>query len=79
MTTDTPDALAELHSFLASGRFETAGAWMTDLDGTAVIEREGCIYLPPEVELGLKRVHDAGDVHAFRAPPLGAMVVEDVQ
>ena len=60
MTTDTPDALAELRSFLSSGRFETVGAWMTDLDGTAVIEREGCIYLPPEVELGLKRVHDRG-------------------
>lgn len=60
MTTDTLDALAELRTFLADGRFDTSGAWMTDLDGTAVIEREGRIYLPPEVELGLKHVHDRG-------------------
>jgi len=60
MTTSTIDALAELRTFLASGRFQASGAWMTDLDGTAVIEREGRIYLPPEVELGLKHVHDRG-------------------
>lgn len=57
MTTSTVDALAELRTFLATSRFHDAGAWMTDLDGTAVLEREGRIYLPPEVELGLRHVH----------------------
>ena len=33
---------------------------MTDLDGTAVLEREGNIYVPPSVELGLQRVHARG-------------------
>lgn len=33
---------------------------MTDLDGTAVLERDGRIDLAPEVELGLKHVHDRG-------------------
>lgn len=60
MSIGTTDALAELRTFLASGRFQSAGALMTDLDGTAVLEREGRIYLPPEVELGLKRVHERG-------------------
>ena len=56
-----PDApLAALREFLGEGGFATAGAFMTDLDGTVVLEREGRIYLPPSVEFGLKRVHDHG-------------------
>ena len=54
----TPDYLADLRAFLHDGRFAESGGVVTDLDGTAVIEREGRIYLPPEIELGLKGVHD---------------------
>lgn len=60
MKTDLGAALAQLRTFLAPGGFARAGAVITDLDGTAVIEREGRIWLPPEIELGLKRVHDLG-------------------
>ena len=60
VNTDLDDALGRLRSFLAPGGFARAGAVITDLDGTAVLEREGRIFLPPEIELGLKRVHDLG-------------------
>ncbi len=53
-------AAAELRDFLASGDFAVSGAVMTDLDGTAVLERDGLVYLPPEVENGLKRIHAHG-------------------
>jgi hypothetical protein len=58
---NTADEAADLlRRFLSSGRFARHGAVITDLDGTAVLEREGRIYLPPEVELGLQRVHALG-------------------
>ena len=60
LSNDLDSALRQLRSFLATGGFARAGAVITDLDGTAVLEREGRIYLPPEIELGLKRVHDLG-------------------
>jgi hypothetical protein len=60
VSNDLGVALRQLRAFLAPGGFARSGAVITDLDGTAVLEREGRIYLPPEVELGLKRVHDLG-------------------
>jgi hypothetical protein len=50
----------ELRRFLADGRFAAAGAVITDLDGTAVLEREGRIYLPPTVEGGLEHIRRLG-------------------
>jgi len=50
----------ELRRFLSSGRFAAAGAVITDLDGTAVLEREGRIYLPPTVEAGLEHIRRLG-------------------
>ena len=50
----------ELHRFIAGSDFSRVGAVFTDLDGTAVLEREGRIYLPPEVEAGLRRIHAHG-------------------
>jgi hydroxymethylpyrimidine pyrophosphatase-like HAD family hydrolase len=50
----------ELRRFLADGRFAAAGAVFTDLDGTAVIEREGRIYLPPAVDDGLEHIRRLG-------------------
>ena len=55
-----PSPLDALRAFLRDGRFAASGAVVTDLDGTAVLEREGRIYLPPEIELGLERIHALG-------------------
>jgi hydroxymethylpyrimidine pyrophosphatase-like HAD family hydrolase len=57
---DPADALRSLERFLQSSRFTERGAVMTDLDGTAVHEVEGQVLLSRSMELGLKRVHDAG-------------------
>ena len=43
----SPAYLAELDTFLSTSRFATHGCVITDLDGTAVLEREGLVYLPP--------------------------------
>ena len=59
--TDIPAAsIQRLRDFIASSDFRNTGAVITDLDGTAVLEREGRIYLPPEVEAGLLRIHARG-------------------
>ena len=50
----------ELRLFIAGSNFRRSGAVVTDLDGTAVMEHEGRIYLPPEIEAGLKRIHAHG-------------------
>ena len=54
------EAEEALRLFLADGRFESSGAFITDLDGTAVLEREGRIFLPPEIERGLATVRHRG-------------------
>jgi hydroxymethylpyrimidine pyrophosphatase-like HAD family hydrolase len=54
------DALEALARFLRTSRFAEQGAVMTDLDGTAVHEVEGRVLLSRSMEMGLKRVHDAG-------------------
>lgn len=59
-TSDSPGYLDVLEAFLDDGRFANRGAVVTDLDGTAVLERDGRIYLPPEIESGLKGIHDGG-------------------
>lgn len=59
MDSDVTPAQA-LRRFLSSGRFAAAGAVITDLDGTAVLEREGRIYLPPAVEGGLEHIRRLG-------------------
>lgn len=45
--------------FLRSG-FAERGAVITDLDGTAVHEEQGRIYIPPPVEFGLRAVYERG-------------------
>ncbi len=56
------DAKAEdtLRAFVLGSAFTTHGAVITDLDGTAVLEREGRVYVAPEVEFGLKNLRDLG-------------------
>ncbi|WP_280153481.1 HAD hydrolase family protein [Piscinibacter sp. XHJ-5] len=51
---------AEVRDFLRRSHYMERGAVFTDLDGTAVHERDGRACIPPDVEDGLKRVHDSG-------------------
>ena len=60
-----------LADFLRARPFATAGAVMTDLDGTAVHEHEGRVRVVPQVEFGLKRLRDLGRpvaVNSLRFP-----------
>jgi hydroxymethylpyrimidine pyrophosphatase-like HAD family hydrolase len=50
----------QLREFLRSSRFATNGGVITDLDGTAVHEDRGRIFIPEPVEFGLKLLHSAG-------------------
>lgn len=49
-----------LKQFLHETHFVTDGGVVTDLDGTAVHEDQGRIYIPKPVEYGLKQIHDLG-------------------
>jgi hydroxymethylpyrimidine pyrophosphatase-like HAD family hydrolase len=49
-----------LRKFLQESRFATVGGIVTDLDGTAVHEDQGRIYIPKPVEYGLKQLRDLG-------------------
>jgi hydroxymethylpyrimidine pyrophosphatase-like HAD family hydrolase len=60
-----------LDRFVRHSRFATSGAVITDLDGTAVLEREGRVFVAPEVEFGLKNLRDLGRpvaVNSLRFP-----------
>lgn len=54
------DVEAKLQLFLRQSSFASAGAVITDLDGTAVHEYQGRITIPKEVELGLMRHYERG-------------------
>jgi hydroxymethylpyrimidine pyrophosphatase-like HAD family hydrolase len=49
-----------LRQFLQQTHFVSRGGIVTDLDGTAVHEDRGHIYIPKPVEYGLKQLHDLG-------------------
>lgn len=51
---------AVLRKFLMQSRFAADGAVVTDLDGTAVHEERGRIYIPEPVEFGLKKIYELG-------------------
>lgn len=51
---------AVLRKFLMQSRFATDGAVVTDLDGTAVHEDRGRVYIPDPVENGLKKIYELG-------------------
>src|SRR5215216_2618305 len=50
----------EIRKFVQESNFATNGGVITDLDGTAVHEEQGRIYIPEPVEFGLKALYDAG-------------------
>ncbi len=49
-----------LRKFLMQSRFASDGAVVVDLDGTAVHEEHGRVYIPESVEIGLKQIYDLG-------------------
>src|SRR5689334_8692513 len=49
-----------LKDFVQRSNFTTKGGIITDLDGTAVHEEKGRIYIPEPVEYGLKAIYKAG-------------------
>jgi hydroxymethylpyrimidine pyrophosphatase-like HAD family hydrolase len=49
-----------LKNFLGQSNFAAKGAIVTDLDGTAVHEEHGRIYIPESVEFGLRAIYQAG-------------------
>lgn len=49
-----------LKEFIQNSRFPTSGGVITDLDGTAVHEKDGRIFIPDEVSFGLKALYEAG-------------------
>lgn len=57
LSEEVEQALAQ---FALTSRFTTAGGVITDLDGTAVHEDQGRIYIPEPVEFGLKALYDRG-------------------
>ena len=54
------DPHSTLREFLAQSEFMRHGGVMTDLDGTAVHEENGRVYVSVPMETGLKRMHDLG-------------------
>ena len=55
-----PEVVAAVADFFASSAFGSRGAVVTDLDGTAVHEDQGRIYIPPPVEFGLRAIYKQG-------------------
>lgn len=55
-----PASLGALEAVLDATGGLSGGVVMTDLDGTAVIERDGRIVVPEEVALPLRRLNDLG-------------------
>jgi hydroxymethylpyrimidine pyrophosphatase-like HAD family hydrolase len=56
----SPDVITAVTEFFAGSNLATHGAVITDLDGTAVHEDKGRIYIPPPVEFGLRAIYDRG-------------------
>ena len=50
----------DLQRFLEKSTFAQRGGIVTDLDGTALHEDQGRIYIPKPVELGLRELHQLG-------------------
>ncbi len=55
-----PEVVSALRGFVEDSAFIERGAVITDLDGTAVHEENGRVYIPEPVELGLKALYDRG-------------------
>jgi hydroxymethylpyrimidine pyrophosphatase-like HAD family hydrolase len=60
LSLSNPDIERRLRGFIEGSQFRSRGGIITDLDGTAVHEDRGRIYIPETVEHGLKRIYDSG-------------------
>jgi hydroxymethylpyrimidine pyrophosphatase-like HAD family hydrolase len=56
----SPEVVTAIDNFLRDTNFSTKGAVITDLDGTAVHEDQGRVYIPPPVEFGLRALYAQG-------------------
>lgn len=54
------EVLDATREFFFRSRFAERGAVVTDLDGTAVHEEKGRIFIPPPVEFGLRAIYERG-------------------
>jgi hydroxymethylpyrimidine pyrophosphatase-like HAD family hydrolase len=54
------EVIKAVTEFFAGSSFAERGAVITDLDGTAVHEDKGRVYIPPPVEFGLRAIYDRG-------------------
>lgn len=54
------EVTTDLNAFFENSGFASRGAVITDLDGTAVHEDQGRIYIPPPVEFGLRAIYERG-------------------
>ena len=54
------DVITAATDFFAGSNFASRGAVITDLDGTAVHEDKGRVYIPPPVEFGLRAIYERG-------------------
>ncbi len=54
------DPHSALREFLAQSDFMRHGGVMTDIDGTAVLEESGRVYVSVPMQMGLKRMHELG-------------------
>ena len=54
------EVITAVTEFFAGSNFASRGAVITDLDGTAVHEDKGRIFIPPPVEFGLRAIYDRG-------------------
>ena len=55
-----PEVIKAVTEFYNGSDFAARGAVITDLDGTAVHEDKGRIYIPPPVEFGLRAIYERG-------------------
>ena len=55
-----PEVISAVTQFFVGSDFASHGAVITDLDGTAVHEDQGRIYIPPPVEFGLRAIYQRG-------------------
>ena len=56
----SPDVTSAIEAFVSASAFGTRGAVITDLDGTAIHEDRGRIFIPPPVEFGLRALYERG-------------------
>ena len=54
------EVVSATREFFAGSGFARRGAVITDLDGTAVHEDKGRVYIPPPVEFGLRAIYEQG-------------------